>query len=542
MAEARFCLPDPGEDLTGTVLRASAPVAVFVGHDCALVPFDRFACDHLEEALPPVTSLGRQYAVARVPPVLPRSMGDPPEGEPTVVRILATRDATELSFSPTAVHSTARLDAGSRLEFEFRDDFVLSASAPVLVATLRVGADWFPSNLAADRRSLGDPSLAFETPVEQYRRSYDFLVPGDFPRNHATVVSPRGTRLRIDGGPLRDFEFNSVVDPAVAFDRAGVLHSVWLGISFDRPSPGIRTAESRDRGASWSMARSVEPAGRCAGGCDSPSLGMVDGDALMVAYIARSTRGEAWVIAQRGTGSPSSFGPAITLGGVERAGDNHLVPTVVSVGVGTAGRVAVGWVLTRRENSRSALGDVYNSLRVALSSDGGRSFSPSVRVSRDAEPVVAHTPALAWTGADLHALYVTGEGDARWDLALATSRDAGARWTHRRVASDPPRCATHGWVALAEDPIRMAIRALWIDNRSGDGAVWTARCPADPAGACGADERVSGTRFAVHTGVDPTRWHGTRSALVRGPDGALHAAWSDTRSGGPAIYVARGRP
>jgi hypothetical protein len=34
-------------DLTGSTIEADHPVAVYVGHDCTNVPFDRVACDHL---------------------------------------------------------------------------------------------------------------------------------------------------------------------------------------------------------------------------------------------------------------------------------------------------------------------------------------------------------------------------------------------------------------------------------------------------------------------------------------------------------------
>jgi hypothetical protein len=43
----------------------------------------------------------------------------------------------------------------------------------------------------------------------------------------------------------------------------------------------------------------------------------------------------------------------------------------------------------------------------------------------------------------------------------------------------------------------------------------------------------------MNTSDEPTRTHGVTSAMVRGRDGTLHAAWSDTRTGGPAIWSAR---
>lgn len=199
--DATFCVPRGDEDLSGSLIDSSAPVAVFVGHDCASAPFDRFACDHLEEQLPAVSVLGARYVVARVPPALPARAGDPPEGEPTLARIVGLRDGTSLRFGPSGVHAPAVLSRGEVLELEFRDDFTLDASAPVLVATLRVGAEYFPTALGLSGGALGDPSLSIETPVEQYRARYELFAPAGFPRTMLSVVSS-GARPLVDGRPV----------------------------------------------------------------------------------------------------------------------------------------------------------------------------------------------------------------------------------------------------------------------------------------------------------------------------------------------------
>ena len=52
------CQTDAAHDLTGSIINADQPVAVFGGHDCAYVPYDQAACDHLEEQLLPNETLG----------------------------------------------------------------------------------------------------------------------------------------------------------------------------------------------------------------------------------------------------------------------------------------------------------------------------------------------------------------------------------------------------------------------------------------------------------------------------------------------------
>ncbi len=94
--------------------------------------------------------------------------------------------------------------------------------------------------------------------------------------------------------------------------------------------------------------------------------------------------------------------------------------------------------------------------------------------------------------------------------------------------------------ALATDLSRNALHVLWLDNRYGEGEVSYARCPVDDATPCAAAERVSDQPFRFTTGDNPLRWHGLRSALALAPDGRLWAAWSDTRTGGPAVYLSVG--
>jgi hypothetical protein len=138
-----------------------------------------------------------------------------------------------------------------------------------------------------------------------------------------------------------------------------------------------------------------------------------------------------------------------------------------------------------------------------------------------------------------HLVYVTGGLHGRWDVVLATRRD-GDSWHHRVVNDEPESCATHGFAGLAVDPATGDAHLAWLEARFGLGAVAYARCPADAGLRCGRNERVSTAPFALTTSRDPTRWHGTRAGVALGAGGAIWAAWSDTRSGGPGVYLARG--
>ena len=54
---------DENNDLSGTVIRASRPVAVFSGHQCATVPTDNEWCDHIVEQSMPVSQWGKRFPV-----------------------------------------------------------------------------------------------------------------------------------------------------------------------------------------------------------------------------------------------------------------------------------------------------------------------------------------------------------------------------------------------------------------------------------------------------------------------------------------------
>lgn len=55
-------------DLTGSLIQASAPVAVFAGHSCANIPPGTGYCDHLVEQIPP-SALGERNSSHRLWPV-----------------------------------------------------------------------------------------------------------------------------------------------------------------------------------------------------------------------------------------------------------------------------------------------------------------------------------------------------------------------------------------------------------------------------------------------------------------------------------------
>lgn len=172
-------------DLSGAVVEASNPVAVFAGHDCTRVPQNRPACDHLEEQVLPFETLGQDFVVS--------DLRD--RDAPTVLRLVATADDTVVSFDPASISPARRLAAGQVIEVNATGSFRLRASRPVQVAQLMTGLGF-----AGD--GAGDPAMVTEVPTQQFRDRYDILVPATYTSNFLGVVAPHGARVMIDGQPL----------------------------------------------------------------------------------------------------------------------------------------------------------------------------------------------------------------------------------------------------------------------------------------------------------------------------------------------------
>jgi hypothetical protein len=175
------------------VIESDRPVAVFAGHDCALIPYNRFACDHLEEQLFPIESLGGRYVVAPTPPA---------GMEPNLLRLVAVRPGTRVTFDPAAVHEPVMLASrGDSIEFELRTPVVIEASDALEVAQFLVGANF---DLGDVVQTDGDPDMVLVPPVDQFRPRYEFLTARDFRATTAVIVAPEGEPVRFDGVLLTD--------------------------------------------------------------------------------------------------------------------------------------------------------------------------------------------------------------------------------------------------------------------------------------------------------------------------------------------------
>lgn len=179
------------DDLTGSIVTATAPVQVIAGQYCATVPIPASACDHLEESMFPVASLGTRYVVNA--PALTTM----PDGKPEVIRIVATEPGvTTVSYDPPQPGAPTELAApGDFVELApTAASFVITASAKVVVAQYMEGQ--------SEGGNAGDPAMTLAVPVEQYRSRYLFHAPTSYDTNYIDVTAPVGATVTLDGAPV----------------------------------------------------------------------------------------------------------------------------------------------------------------------------------------------------------------------------------------------------------------------------------------------------------------------------------------------------
>ncbi|AWV90511.1 IgGFc-binding protein [Bradymonas sediminis] len=213
----------PVEDLTGALIEASAPIAVFGGHTCAYAPFSSPACDHLESQLFPLETWGQRFMMA---PLKLRQSAEQAENtrEGTYWKFLARANNTEINVgidinrpnvlgpadegvracsefartSEAARAGTFNLNAGETCEFGTRELFVAEASHPIMIGAFISGQNSVTNN--ADWGShAGDPSFYMVPPEEQYRSSYAFLTPATYFQSYVTVTTYPGNQITLDG-------------------------------------------------------------------------------------------------------------------------------------------------------------------------------------------------------------------------------------------------------------------------------------------------------------------------------------------------------
>ena len=204
----------PG-DMTGTVVEADAPVAVFSGTEGSISPIntavpkppdyvDRNCCiDHLEEQVFPVTAMGRKFVITRSP--IRSTTG---YREPDELRFLGIAEKAIVKTSLPPPFDNFTLEPGEMRETWTDKDIVVESTAPVAIGQILVSQQYVAGAYS------GDPSLTIFPAVEQYRQNYLFLVPPKWEKNHVVISAPVSAEVKIDGA----VPTGCVIEPAGTLD------------------------------------------------------------------------------------------------------------------------------------------------------------------------------------------------------------------------------------------------------------------------------------------------------------------------------------
>ena len=188
-------------------------------------------------------------------------------------------------------------------------------------------------------------------------------------------------------------------------------------------------------------------------------------------------------------------------------------------------RVAAAWGASRPGGGT----DVY----LAVSSDGGRTFSTPTRVNDregtarvigEAAPRVTFVARRGQSSA-IDVLWVSRESAT--DIRLARSLDDGRTFGPSRTLQAKGAVGNRGWATLTSD-VRGGTHALWLDHR---GMAAPAGAPEHQHGAAGA-EVLPAQGSALYYSDGTTEREITKgvcycckTAIAAGANGAIYAAW-----------------
>ncbi|MBN2724641.1 MAG: IgGFc-binding protein [Deltaproteobacteria bacterium] len=202
-----YCNPGNDYDLTGSYISSDNPIAVWGVHSCDFIPFNYWACDHLEEMMLPLETWGNHFFVGITKQIEQGS------DESNMIRIVAGEPGVQVTFTP-AVNSPVTLNAtGDFIEFlaPTNTHFEVDATGPIMVGKFTVGQNYWTD----DSESMGDPAFGLVVPVEQYRSEYTFSTPPSITKNFVNVIAI------IPSDNTGNITLDDVIIPPATFEPIG---------------------------------------------------------------------------------------------------------------------------------------------------------------------------------------------------------------------------------------------------------------------------------------------------------------------------------
>ncbi len=244
----RQAVPYPLKEMKGlaaTLVVSSKPVGVLGGSECTYSPaippllHQQGACDTIQQQVPPIRALGREYAAvrhrSRLPAKRPAPYPDgrlPPWGEePGGWQLMGVADGTTLTYAPAQPEGApASLSAGQVVQFSTKEPFIVrsqNADHPFYLGA------WMTGSMAT-ANGQGDPDFVNVLPLAQYQSSYVFFTDHTYPETNLVVVRQRGA-----DGRFADVRLDCAAAPISGWRPLGELEFTWVDLVTGYFEPGI---------------------------------------------------------------------------------------------------------------------------------------------------------------------------------------------------------------------------------------------------------------------------------------------------------------
>ncbi|HEX7088903.1 MAG TPA: sialidase family protein [Longimicrobiales bacterium] len=357
-------------------------------------------------------------------------------------------------------------------------------------------------------------------------------------------------------GPTLTLADSGASNPTAAVDpRTGAAYVAWVTAQEGGADVYLVRIEGGEAGA---PVRVNDIPGDAAPHEQAPAQVAVapNGDVLVLWQNNRPVAGRRFPASDlrlaRSSDGGRTFQPAVTVN--DDAGGLPSSHTFHDIAVAPDGTVYVSWIDSReRDRAREALGIVEDAamghgghgggaavaggdadlpspdVRVARSTDGGRTFEPGVIVASDVCPCCRTSLAVAPDGAVLVAWRRVFDGDVR-DIVVARSTDGG------RTFSAPARVHDDGWVIPG---CPHAGASLAVDSAGRVHVAWYTGRP-ERQGLYHAVSTDGGATFGEPRALLAGGWVPVSFVrLAAGPDGAVWGVWDDRRAEQRRVTIAR---
>lgn len=188
-------------DLTGSHVSADKPIAVFGGHEEAVLGWknggeESCCAEHVEEQMLPVNAWGSKYLA---PKTKPRGV------EPDLWLVMASTPGTVLKTTPSikGLDGKTLNSPGQWIQVEATDSFLIEATGPIQIAQFLVSQ-------GQTDQFTGDPTMIVHSPIAQMRKDYFILTPIGYTENWVSVMRPKGAKIDVDGTAIAESEFKPI--------------------------------------------------------------------------------------------------------------------------------------------------------------------------------------------------------------------------------------------------------------------------------------------------------------------------------------------